>query len=231
MASSKVFYSLLVVTAACYCAFLYDRPRFESFVDQYEYLKPVSTFFQAVEKYSPFHEFLLDEEAKSKTEPKPKEKPDTKVERILSKEELKEYDGLTKGKGPYLAVLGQVFDVSKKAEMYTPGSGYGFFSGIDGSRAFVTGEFNEEGLIDDVTDLSHQDYLGLLDWVQFYHKDYEYVGKVVGRFYDEQGKETEYKKEVDRWIGEAQKEKEKKDEEGQMYPSCNSEWGKEKGHR
>lgn len=39
--------------------------------------------------------------------------------------------------------------------------------------------------------------MGLVDWVQFYHKDYEYVGKLAGTFYDEEGKETEYKRKVD----------------------------------
>ena len=66
-------------------------------------------------------------------------------ERVLTKAELKDYDGSQEGKGPYLAVLGQVFDVSKGKDHYGPGGGYSFFSGIDGSRAFVTGEFNEGG--------------------------------------------------------------------------------------
>ena len=34
-----------------------------------------------------------------------------------------------------------------------------FFAAKDGSRAFVTGEFNDEGLIDDVTGLDLDSYL------------------------------------------------------------------------
>ena len=44
--------------------------------------------------------------------------------------------------------------------------------------------------------LSHQDYLGLQEWIEFYHKDYGYVGKVEGKFYDGQGKPTAYKDEA-----------------------------------
>ena len=50
-------------------------------------------------------------------------------------------------------------------------------TGIDGSRAFVTGQFDEAGLIDDVSGLTNQDYLGLQEWTEFYHKDYKYVGE------------------------------------------------------
>ena len=56
-----------------------------------------------------------------------------------------------------LAVLGEVFDVSKGAKHYAPGMGYSFFTGRDGSRAFVTGDFTEAGLVDDLTGLSPTD--------------------------------------------------------------------------
>lgn len=51
------------------------------------------------------------------------------------------------------------------------------FSGRDASRAYVSGDFTEEGLIDDITGLTSTDYIGLNDWVKFYDKDYKYVGK------------------------------------------------------
>ena len=55
----------------------------------------------------------------------------------------------------------QVYDVSKGADYYGPGGGYAFFTGRDGSRAFVTGQFDEEGLVDDTKGLANGDYLGL----------------------------------------------------------------------
>jgi len=52
-------------------------------------------------------------------------------------------------------------------------------AGRDSSRAFVSGEFNEKGLIDDIEGLEPQDYLGLADWIKFYltHEKYKFVGK------------------------------------------------------
>lgn len=48
--------------------------------------------------------------------------------------------------------------------------------GKDGSRAFVSGEFNDQGLTSDLTGLSPEDMLGILKWQEFYAKDYKYVG-------------------------------------------------------
>lgn len=49
--------------------------------------------------------------------------------------------------------------------------------GRDASRAYVTGDFSEAGLVDDISGLSGGDYIGLDEWVKFYDKDYKYVGK------------------------------------------------------
>ncbi len=37
------------------------------------------------------------------------------------------------------------------------------------------------------------------DRLKFYHKDYKYVGKLVGRFYDADGQVTEYWKKLQVW--------------------------------
>lgn len=59
---------------------------------------------------------------------KKKKKKKTK-EILLTTAELKEYDGTVEGKGLYLALLGQIFDVKKGRQHYGPGGGYEFFSG------------------------------------------------------------------------------------------------------
>ncbi len=51
--------------------------------------------------------------------------------------------------------------MSKGSSYYGPGGGYSFFSGKDGSRAFVTGQFDQEGLVENVDGLAAADYLGL----------------------------------------------------------------------
>ena len=50
-------------------------------------------------------------------------------------------------------------------------------AGRDASRAYVSGNFDAEGLTDDIRGLSAQDFLGLKQWLEFYQKDYIYVGK------------------------------------------------------
>jgi hypothetical protein len=39
---------------------------------------------------------------------------------------------------------GDVYDVSANRRVYGPGGGYGFFSGKDAARAFVTGCFKDD---------------------------------------------------------------------------------------
>ena len=73
---------------------------------------------------------------------------------------MKKYTGEKDSPGIYIAILGQVFDVSKAPNFYGPQGGYGFFAGKDASRAYVTGQFDSEGLTDDVSGLSSSDYLG-----------------------------------------------------------------------
>lgn len=50
------------------------------------------------------------------------------------------------------------------------------FVGRDASRAFVSGDFSEAGLIDDVMGLSPEDIKSIQDWAQFYHKEYTFKG-------------------------------------------------------
>lgn len=52
-----------------------------------------------------------------------------------------------------------------------------YVSGRDGSRAFVTGDFTEEGLTDDVDSLNAQELRSLNDWLKFYRKEYIFKGK------------------------------------------------------
>jgi predicted heme/steroid binding protein len=58
---------------------------------------------------------------------------------VFTKAQLAKFDGSPRGAPAYLAVLGEVFDVSGKPEFYSKGSGYHHFVATDGTRAFVTG--------------------------------------------------------------------------------------------
>ena len=49
-------------------------------------------------------------------------------------------------------------------------------SGKDGTRAFVTGEFNEKGLIEDISDFTPHQMYDVYDWQEFYRTSYTYIG-------------------------------------------------------
>ena len=59
--------------------------------------------------------------------------------RVFTKAELAQY--VDTRRGLKVAICGQVFDVTKGAEFYAKGAGYGFFAGRDASLAFATGNF------------------------------------------------------------------------------------------
>ncbi|XP_053532907.1 neuferricin [Ictalurus punctatus] len=151
--------------------------------------------------------------------------------RLLSQEELALYNGKEDSKGLYLAILGQVFDVEKGRKHYGPDGGYRFFTGRDASRAFVTGDFTEAGLTDDVSDLSPSQIVALYDWLAFYQKDYTRIGKLIGRFYSESGKPTDVLKQVEASLAQGLKQKAQAEKENELYPACNSEWRSDRGGR
>ena len=98
--------------------------------------------------------------------------------RVFTKTELAKYvDTRT---GLKVAICGQVFDVTKGAEFYAKGAGYGFFAGRDASLAFATGNF-KTNLTDNVSSLADAQLLELQNWVnETYHKKYVYEGVAVG---------------------------------------------------
>ncbi len=129
----------------------------------------------------------------------------------------------------WLAMLGNVFDVGKGERYYGPDGGYNFFSGRDGTRAFVTGQFDEEGLVDDVEGLSPLQ-LGEVDsWVKMYNKDYTYVGKLIGRYYNRDGSPTKAWYKYKKLLGEQEKMKAEQKKLEKQFPGCNSKWNEKEG--
>ncbi|XP_069828567.1 neuferricin [Dendropsophus ebraccatus] len=145
-------------------------------------------------------------------------------ERLLNPEELSRYDGGHGSPGLYLALLGQVFDVHKGRKHYGPGGSYSFFAARDASRAYVTGDFTEGGLVEDVSELSPAQMLHLNNWLSFYHKNYAAVGKLIGHFYDENGNPTKALEDALEVIDVGVKLKNQRHEENKQFPPCNSEF-------
>jgi len=155
---------------------------------------------------------------------------DTNVARLFTSKELAKFNG-EGDQGLYLALLGRVYDVEKGRKHYGPGGGYHFFAGRDASRAFVTGDFKDTGLTDDVSGLSHQDMIGIQDWLSFYEKEYGLVGYLQGTYYDSRKQPTNKLKEVKKALEAAQQWQHSQKAESERFPACNSEWSQNKGGR
>ncbi|XP_023688717.2 neuferricin [Paramormyrops kingsleyae] len=143
---------------------------------------------------------------------------------LLNQQDLSRYDGEVGSQGLYLSVLGQVFDVSKGRRHYGPGGAYHFFAGRDASRAFVTGDFTEGGLTDDLSGLSPSQVVALYDWLSFYQRDYRPVGRLIGRYYSDTGKPTEALRQVEAALARGLELKAEAEADSKRFPSCNSEW-------
>ncbi|XP_030563140.1 neuferricin homolog [Drosophila novamexicana] len=151
---------------------------------------------------------------------------------LYTPEQLATYNG-ENGAAIYLSLLGAVFDVSRGLKHYGPGCSYNYFVGRDASVSFVSGEFEhyDPKTADDVLSLKPSDLIELAKWQQFYEKEYTYKGKLIGRFYDEEGKSTVYHQKYLALLDQAQIAKSQVDELRNRYPGCNIEWSEAKGTR
>ncbi|KAF9964572.1 hypothetical protein BGZ73_001821 [Actinomortierella ambigua] len=98
----------------------------------------------------------------------------------FTQEELAQYDGTDPKKPIYLAIKGEVFDVTAGGGFYAKGGGYGFFSGKDASRAYATGCFDTH-LTHDLRGLPPSDLAAIDGWHRFYNDHHRYfpVGRVI----------------------------------------------------
>ncbi|XP_077602712.1 neuferricin isoform X2 [Crocuta crocuta] len=103
--------------------------------------------------------------------------------------------------------------------------------GRDASRAFVTGDRSAAGLVDDVSDLSFSEMLTLQNWLSFYEKNYEFVGRVIGRFYGADGLPTPELTRVEAMVTQGAEAGRRALEEKQKFPPCNAEWSSSRGSR
>jgi len=114
------------------------------------------------------------------------------VPRVFTPEDLARADGADPGAPLYLAILGEVYDVTAGRKYYGPGEGYHCFVGRDASAAFATGQFAGDGLTSDVADLAPDALTAVVGWRDFYarHAAYPRVGVLAERYYDTNGQPT-----------------------------------------
>eukprot|EP00761_Pharyngomonas_kirbyi_P000706 gb/GECH01000706.1/.p1 GENE.gb/GECH01000706.1/~~gb/GECH01000706.1/.p1 ORF type:complete len:164 (+),score=38.44 gb/GECH01000706.1/:1-492(+) len=96
--------------------------------------------------------------------------------RMISEEELSRANGESSTSYLWLGISGNVYDVSSGKKHYAPGGSYHFFAGRDASRAFITGCFEHECLISDVSDFGEEKTKELASWTEFFDRKYPFVG-------------------------------------------------------
>ncbi|KAL1920447.1 uncharacterized protein VTP21DRAFT_824 [Calcarisporiella thermophila] len=100
-------------------------------------------------------------------------------ELVFSEAELAKYDGSDPNLPIYIAIDGDVFDVSVSPMHYGKGGGYNIFAGKDAARAYVTGCFQNH-LTHDLRGLTKDQLKALDGWKRFYRDSSKYfkVGRV-----------------------------------------------------
>ncbi|KAH8662864.1 membrane-associated progesterone receptor component 1 [Tricladium varicosporioides] len=98
----------------------------------------------------------------------------------------------------YLAVRGQVFDVSPGRNFYGPGGPYENFAGRDASRGLACGSFDREmltedleGPLDTLEGLGGEEMEALKGWEERFGEKYLVVGRLVA--VGDEGKKVEKK--------------------------------------
>ncbi|XP_002960491.2 membrane-associated progesterone-binding protein 4 [Selaginella moellendorffii] len=149
--------------------------------------------------------------------------------RIFTSESLSQFDGASKELPIYLSILGSVFDVTSGRQHYGIGGSYHHFSGRDATRAFVSGNFTGDGLSDSVRGLSPIEVKRIGDWRGFYHRSYSYIGKLIGTYYDSNGKPTDELLRVEKRIKRGEELLKQQEAEEKKFPTCNSRWSQSEG--
>ncbi|KAI0356679.1 cytochrome b5 [Trametes cingulata] len=100
-------------------------------------------------------------------------------QRLFSERTLAQFDGTDPEKPVYIAIDGDVYDVSSNRATYGPGGSYHMMAGRDAARAYGTGCFKTH-LTHDLRGLSESEMKGVQHWKKFYaeSKKYTKVGRV-----------------------------------------------------
>ncbi|KAG9316796.1 cytochrome b5-like heme/steroid binding domain-containing protein [Chiua virens] len=93
--------------------------------------------------------------------------------------ELAAYDGSDESKPIYVSIKGDVFDVTRKKDVYGKGGSYSIFAGKDGSKGFGMSSLKPEDAVPDYSTLPENELKVLEDWHSFFKKRYNIVGRVT----------------------------------------------------
>ncbi|KAF5357056.1 hypothetical protein D9756_006867 [Leucocoprinus leucothites] len=153
---SYIVYILVISLPVAFLVYRHNRPRpLSSKIPAEDSTKPAKSIMQ------PPREDLAP----------PKDDPFTAAE-------LSQYDGSDSSKPIYVAIKGDIFDVTHKADSYGPGKSYNVFAGKDGSRGLGKSSLKVEDAVADYSVLDEKERKVLDDWHSFFLKRYNIVGRV-----------------------------------------------------
>mmetsp|Transcript_23013 Transcript_23013/g.39538 ORF Transcript_23013/g.39538 Transcript_23013/m.39538 type:complete len:175 (+) Transcript_23013:153-677(+) len=102
-----------------------------------------------------------------------------KEQKVFTPAELAEFDGSDPTRPIYLAIKGDVFDVTRAVDFYGKGNSYNLFTGKDASRALAKMSLNLEDCVPDYEDLSWGEKDSLNAWYASFSQKYPRIGKVL----------------------------------------------------
>ncbi|CAK5078270.1 unnamed protein product [Meloidogyne enterolobii] len=82
-----------------------------------------------------------------------------------------------------------------------------------------------------ISGLTDEELLSIASWIEFYEKDYKFVGVLFGIYYDRDGNPTPLLDNINSKISQLKIQKQQKSIDMEAFPPCNSEWRKETGGR
>ncbi|GER45118.1 membrane-associated progesterone binding protein 2 [Striga asiatica] len=97
----------------------------------------------------------------------------------LTPRQLKNYDGTDPSKPIYVAIRGQIYDVTAGKSFYAPGGDYSIFAGKDASRALAKMSKDESDVVPNLDGLTEKEIGVLDDWEKKFQAKYPIVGTVT----------------------------------------------------
>ncbi|KAF9246879.1 cytochrome b5 [Melanogaster broomeanus] len=100
--------------------------------------------------------------------------------RLFSENYLAGFDGTDENRPVYIAIGGEVYDVSSNRATYGPGGAYHAMAGVDASRSFGTGCFATHRT-HDLRGLTDKELQSVEHWKNFFaeHETYYKVGRII----------------------------------------------------
>ncbi|CAF1298759.1 unnamed protein product [Adineta steineri] len=100
----------------------------------------------------------------------------------LTVEQLRAYNGTDSNGRILTAIYGDIFDVSRRSDLYGPGGSYSLFAGRDATRSLSKMQLTQSLFTDDyddLTDLTDNERATARSWHEDFREKYDIVGRLL----------------------------------------------------